>query len=65
MLCSIDVKFDGNLWDKLPVEAVSGTMYRVLIYDVIMEVTAGSLLWSIEVDEQPYGDHRLEITYES
>lgn len=64
VLCSIKVAFDANLWDKLPEERVSGGTSRVLTYDVIMKVTAGSLLWSIEVDDQPYGNHRLEITYE-
>lgn len=64
MLCIIDVAFDGSLWDKLPVEEAGGTEYRVLRYAVVMRVTAGSLLWSIEVDEHPYGVHQLEITYE-
>ena len=62
LLCTIDAKFDKNLWDPLPYE--TDRHMKRLNFSIIMKVTAGSLTWTISCEGQESGERSVNVVYE-
>ena len=63
LLCTIDAKFNKELWDPLPL-APGDEIGKELKFDIIMKATAGSLNWSVKCQGQTCGERNTKVMYE-